>query len=207
MQGSKPLVSTGRIFSSVLLLTASFCPPIRILTEMAVRKQLTSKLWNTHHAEDDVEKAVDESLADLQTDYLDLYLVSDLRVKSSNKCASQLLTVENKIHWPVSYRKVNDTERFPVSEETFGIDLVEVPLIETWRGMEALVKKGKVKTIGVSNFSKARLEEIWDAAEIKPAVNQIEIHPYFAQPDFVKYCQDKVNKKQKTKNKNTKLPT
>lgn len=98
-----------------------------------------------------------------------------------------------KIHWPVSYRKVNDTERFPVSEETFGIDLIDVPLIETWRGMEALVKKGKVKTIGVSNFSKARLEEIWDAAEIKPAVNQVEIHPYFAQPDFVKYCQDKVS--------------
>lgn len=60
--------------------------------------------------------------------------------------------------------------------------------------MEALVKKGKVKTIGVSNFSKAKLEEIWDAAEIKPAVNQVELHPYFAQQDFVKYCQDKVSR-------------
>lgn len=99
-----------------------------------------------------------------------------------------------KIHWPVSYRKpVNGTERFPINEETFGMDLVDVPLIETWKAMEALVKKGKCRTIGVSNFSKARLEEIWDAAEIKPAVNQVELHPYFAQDGFVKYCQDKVS--------------
>lgn len=73
----------------------------------------------------------------------------------------------------------------------FTIDVIDVPLIETWRAMEALVKKGKLRAIGVSNFSAAKIEEIWDAAEIKPAVNQIELHPYFAQLDFVKYCQDK----------------
>lgn len=39
--------------------------------------QLTSKLWNTHHNAEDVEKAVDASLSDLKTNYLDLYLVSD----------------------------------------------------------------------------------------------------------------------------------
>lgn len=130
---------------------------------------LTSKLWNTHHKAEDVEKAVDISLADLQTDYLDLYL----------------------IHWPVSFRRINDTERFPLDEETFGMQIIDVPLIETWKAMEALVKKGKLKTIGVSNFSVAKIEEIWDAAEIKPAVNQVELHPYFAQPDLVKWCQDK----------------
>lgn len=130
---------------------------------------LTSKLWNTHHKAEDVEKAVDISLADLQTDYLDLYL----------------------IHWPVSFRRINDTERFPLDEETFGMQIIDVPLIETWKAMEALVKKGKLKTIGVSNFSVAKIEEIWDTAEIKPAVNQVELHPYFAQPDLVKWCQDK----------------
>ncbi|ROW03555.1 hypothetical protein VSDG_01255 [Cytospora chrysosperma] len=130
---------------------------------------LTSKLWNTHHKAEDVEKAVDISLADLQTDYLDLYL----------------------IHWPVSFRRINDTERFPLDEKTFGMQIIDVPLIETWKAMEALVKKGKLKTIGVSNFSVAKIEEIWDAAEIKPAVNQVELHPYFAQPDLVKWCQNK----------------
>lgn len=77
------------------------------------------------------------------------------------------------------------------------MDLVDVPLIETWKAMEALVKKGKLKTIGVSNFSEAKIEEIWDAAEIKPAVNQVELHPYFAQPGLVKYCQSKVREKKK----------
>lgn len=100
-----------------------------------------------------------------------------------------------KIHWPVSFRRINDTERFPIDEETFGMQIVDVPLIETWKAMEALVKKGKLKTIGVSNFSVAKIEEIWDAAEIKPAVNQVELHPYFAQPELVKWCQDKVRYK------------
>ncbi|KAL1881258.1 hypothetical protein Daus18300_001110 [Diaporthe australafricana] len=130
---------------------------------------LTSKLWNTHHKGEDVEKAVNASLADLQTDYLDLYL----------------------IHWPVSFRKINDTERFPIDEQTYGVDVIDVPTIETWKAMEALVKKGKIRTIGVSNFSIAKINEIWDAAEIKPAVNQVELHPYFAQPELVKWCQDK----------------
>lgn len=95
----------------------------------------------------------------------------------------------------MSFRRINDTERFPIDEKTFGMDLVEVPLIETWRALEALVKKGKLKTIGVSNFTEAKIEEIWDAAEIKPAVNQVELHPYFAQPGLVKYCQGKVSER------------
>ncbi|PSR99104.1 aldo/keto reductase [Coniella lustricola] len=130
---------------------------------------ITSKLWNTHHKAEDVEKAVDASLADLQTDYLDLYL----------------------IHWPVAFRKINDAERFPINQETFGMDIIDVPLTETWKALEAIVKKGKVRSIGVSNFTAAKIEEIWDTAEIKPVANQIELHPYFAQPELVDYCQNK----------------
>lgn len=75
------------------------------------------------------------------------------------------------------------------------MDIIDVPLIETWKALEALVKKGKLKTIGVSNFSVAKVEEIWDDAKIKPAVNQVELHPYFAQPELVKWSQDKVSQK------------
>lgn len=71
--------------------------------------------------------------------------------------------------------------------------------------MEALVKKGKIRTIGVSNFSIAKINEIWDAAEIKPAVNQVELHPYFAQPDLVKWCQDKVSQELSTRKHSTDL--
>ncbi|KAL1857508.1 hypothetical protein VTK73DRAFT_8051 [Phialemonium thermophilum] len=130
---------------------------------------LTSKLWNTHHKAEDVEIQLDQSLADLQTDYLDLYL----------------------IHWPVSFRKANETERFPINEETFLVDVIDVPLEETWKAMEALVRKGKVKSIGVSNFSVAHLEKIWAAAEIKPVVNQVELHPYFQQHELQEYCKTK----------------
>lgn len=151
---------------------------------------MTSKLWNTHHQAENVEKAVDTSLADLKTDYLDLYLVRYLTMWTLN-CVKT--TDKLQIHWPVSFRKISDIQRFPINEETFGMDIIDVPLIETWKAMEALVKKGKIRTIGVSNFTQAKIEEIWDAAEIKPAVNQVELHPYFAQPELVKYCQDKVN--------------
>lgn len=82
------------------------------------------------------------------------------------------------------------------------MDIIDVPLTETWKALEAVVKKGKVRSIGVSNFTPAKIEEIWDVAEIKPAANQVELHPYFAQPELVKYCQDKVCK---TKQKNTYL--
>ena len=58
--------------------------------------------------------------------------------------------------------------------------------------MEALVKKGKVKSIGVSNFSFKNLEIVWRSAEIKPVVNQVELHPYFQQQELLDWCKNKV---------------
>jgi diketogulonate reductase-like aldo/keto reductase len=58
--------------------------------------------------------------------------------------------------------------------------------------MEALVKKGKAKSIGVSNFSIQNLERVWDADEIKPVVNQVELHPYFQQQELQDWCKQKV---------------
>lgn len=131
---------------------------------------LTSKLWNTHHKAADVEVAVDQSLKDLQTDYLDLYL----------------------IHWPVAFPRPEDkNQRFPIDSSDGGVHVIDVPIEETWRALEALVKKGKLRSIGISNFTKEKTEEILKFAEIKPAVNQIEAHPYLQQPDFLEW-----NKKQ-----------
>ncbi|KAG7103587.1 Aldehyde reductase 1 like protein [Verticillium longisporum] len=126
---------------------------------------LTSKLWNTHHKAEDVEEALDQSLADLGTDYVDLYL----------------------IHWPVSFSKpAEKKQRFPLAADG-GVDVIDVPASETWKAMEALVKKGKIRSIGVSNFSKARIEDLLKTAEIKPAVNQIEAHPYLQQPELLEW--------------------
>ncbi|KAM0276723.1 hypothetical protein ACHAQH_006433 [Verticillium albo-atrum] len=126
---------------------------------------LTSKLWNTHHRAEDVEEALDQSLADLGTDYVDLFL----------------------IHWPVSFSKpAEKKQRFPLAADG-GVDVIDVPASETWKAMEALVKKGKIRSIGVSNFSKARIEDLLKTAEIKPAVNQIEAHPFLQQPELLEW--------------------
>lgn len=101
---------------------------------------LTSKLWNTHHKAADVEEAVNESLADLGTDYLDLYL----------------------IHWPVAFKKSEQQKKLrgPINPADGGVHVIDVPIEETWRAMEAMVEQGKIRSIGVSNFTKERIEEI-----------------------------------------------
>jgi len=64
----------------------------------------------------------------------------------------------------------------------------QVPLHQTWKGMETCVKKGLCKAIGVSNFNVQIILDLLSYAEIKPVVNQIEIHPYLVQEDLVKFC-------------------
>ncbi|MHC4407613.1 MAG: aldo/keto reductase [Planctomycetota bacterium] len=123
---------------------------------------ITSKLWNNAHAAADVEPALRKTLSDLRLDYLDLYL----------------------IHWPVVLRKEC------VVPET-GADMLsleQVPILETWRAMEALVDKGLCRNIGVSNFSIAKLDALLGSARIAPAMNQIELHPYLQQPAMLEFC-------------------
>jgi alcohol dehydrogenase (NADP+) len=123
---------------------------------------ITSKLWNNAHAAGQVEKALHKSLQDLRLDYLDLYLV----------------------HWPVACRaEVN----FPTRKEHF-LSLEEVPLSETWGGMETCVQKGLTRHIGVANFSIRNLETLINGATINPAMNQVELHPYLQQKELLIYC-------------------
>lgn len=61
----------------------------------------------------------------------------------------------------------------------------------TWRGFEKLYRDGKVRAIGVSNFLPEHLAPLFETAEIKPAVNQIEVHPGYDQPECVRWCQER----------------
>lgn len=123
---------------------------------------ITSKLWNSFHAAEDVEKAVRESLEALQLDYLDLYL----------------------IHWPVAHKP-----GVVFSEDASGFaPIEEYPIADTWKAMEALVEKGLVKHIGVSNFNVLKIQKLMETAAIVPEMNQVESHPLLAQADLFEFC-------------------
>ena len=123
---------------------------------------ITSKLWNTDHASQDVETACRKTLTDLRLDYLDLYLM----------------------HWGVAFPHGGDLQ--PVVDGQVLTEKISVR--ETWEAMENLVKIGLVKSIGVANFTAPMLIDLLTYSKIIPATNQIEIHPYNTQVELVEYC-------------------
>ncbi|XP_050311288.1 aldo-keto reductase family 1 member B1-like [Anthonomus grandis grandis] len=127
---------------------------------------ITSKLWNTYHRPDLVEKNLNMTLSNLGLDYLDLYL----------------------IHWPAGYKE--ELADFPI-DESGKMQFSDVDYVDTWKAMEELVRKGLIKTIGLSNFNKAQITRVWDNSTIKPAVLQIECHPYLNQSKLIAFAKSK----------------
>ncbi|HYD35804.1 MAG TPA: aldo/keto reductase [Vitreimonas sp.] len=124
---------------------------------------VTSKLWNTDHHPDRVKQACRQTLADLQLEYLDLYLV----------------------HWGVAFQPGGELEPL---DENGKVKTEPVPTQATWQAMENLVDKGLVKSIGVANFTTTMLIDLLSYARIKPVTNQVEIHPYNSQAELVDFC-------------------
>ncbi len=138
-----------------------------VIREGVVKREelwITSKLWNNAHKEKDVRPALQRTLDDLQLEWLDLYL----------------------IHWPVVFRP---DVTFPESDEGY-LSLDEVPIIETWRALEACVDEGLTRNIGISNFSVRKLERLLDQCRIRPVANQVEMHPVLQQPALKAFCDE-----------------
>ena len=125
---------------------------------------VTTKLWNNNHRPERVEPAFEASLRRLQLDYADCYL----------------------IHTPFAFRPGNEQD--PRDDDGNVIYDSGVTLIDTWRTMERLMDEGRCRSIGLSDIKLAILEEIVAAARIKPAVIQVEAHPYFPQWDLLDFC-------------------
>jgi D-xylose reductase len=135
---------------------------------------VTSKLWNTYHAKEHVRPALERTLKDLQLDYLDLYL----------------------IHFPIAQDYIPFEERYPPGwfydpdTPRAGMKFARVPLGETWAAMEELVTAGLVRHIGVCNYGTAMLRDLLNYATVRPAVLQVEMHPYLTQEKLLRFCQE-----------------
>ncbi|EJD45325.1 Aldo/keto reductase [Auricularia subglabra TFB-10046 SS5] len=128
---------------------------------------VTSKLWSTKHSR--VAQALQESLDNLGLDYLDLFLV----------------------HWPVALNPDGNHPNFPTRPDGSRDVHEGWSLADTWRQFEAVYREGKVKAIGVSNFSRLKLDELLKTAEVVPAVDQLELHLYNPDPALVGYLHEK----------------
>jgi alcohol dehydrogenase (NADP+) len=127
---------------------------------------ITSKVWNDMHDDGDVIKSCENSLKDLKLDYLDLYL----------------------IHWPFPNfhaKGVDVSSRDPNAKPYIHEEYMKV-----WEQMEYLKNKGLVRNIGTSNMTIPKMKLLLRDASIKPACNEMELHPHFQQPDFFKYVVD-----------------
>jgi diketogulonate reductase-like aldo/keto reductase len=129
---------------------------------------ITTKVWNHLHEPDEVKWSLENSLQNLGLDYIDLFIV----------------------HWPIAAER---DEKYMPKLGADGKYIIKQALTEnpepTWRAMEALLASGKTRSIGVSNWTIPGLLKLLGFAKVKPAVNQIEVHPFLPNSELVEFCQ------------------
>jgi diketogulonate reductase-like aldo/keto reductase len=127
---------------------------------------VTTKLWNTNHRPERVKPAFDASCRRLQLDYVDCYI----------------------IHTPFAFQPGDEQD--PRDENGRVIYDAGVTLVDTWRALERLVDDGHCKSIGLSDITLEKLREIVAVARIKPAMIQVESHPYLPEWELLEFCRE-----------------
>jgi diketogulonate reductase-like aldo/keto reductase len=127
---------------------------------------VTTKLWNTNHRPERVKPAFDASRRRLGIDYIDCYI----------------------IHTPFAFKPGDEQD--PRDEQGRVIYDSGVTLLETWGALERLVDEGHARSIGLSDITLEKLREIVSAARIKPAVVQVESHPYLPEWELLDFCRE-----------------
>ena len=128
---------------------------------------VTTKLWNTNHRPERVKPAFEASLDRLRLNYLDLYL----------------------IHTPFAFQPGDNQD--PRDQNGNVLYDRGVTLLDTWRAMESLVDDGRCRAIGLSDITLDGLLPIYESARIKPAVVQVESHPYLPETELLEFCKEK----------------
>jgi diketogulonate reductase-like aldo/keto reductase len=132
-----------------------------------VRRQdvfVTTKVWNNNHRPERVKPAFEASRRRLQLDHVDCYL----------------------IHTPFAFQPGDEQDpRDARGQVVYDSGL---SLVETWQALERLVDEGQCAAIGLSNVNLPKLREVVDAARVKPAVVEVESHPYLPEWELLDYC-------------------
>ncbi|MEG9437518.1 aldo/keto reductase [Edaphobacter sp. HDX4] len=128
---------------------------------------ITTKLWNSNHRPERVAPAFEASRERLRLDFLDLYL----------------------IHTPFAFQPGDEQDPRDQNGEILYDD--GVTLLDTWRAMESLVEHGRCRAIGLSDITLDKLLPLYESATIKPAVVQVESHPYLPETELLQFCKEK----------------
>lgn len=123
---------------------------------------IEDKVWRSSHGYERTMKAFNQSLKKLGVDYIDLYVIHWPGCKTG---------------WPLPKGTMCPPDWTPAMRDT-----------GTWRAMEDLYDQGKIKAIGVTNYSVRHLKQLLKTCRIKPMVNQVEFHPRLVQTELLDFC-------------------
>lgn len=144
---------------------------------------IQAKLWNSNHRPEHVKPDLEATLRELQIEYVDSFVIHWPQAVPSN---GKYCALRPSGCYPAHESKMT---MFPCDDEGYYCIDKDSHYLETWDAMEKLVDQGLARSIGLSNFNRRQVEEVYNyAKKYKPAVLQNESHPYLHEKDLRDFC-------------------